>query len=316
MAIKPEQTGSLNQFKRGMSTPWKQQSIVISGNALKTINFLDTAQNMFFIQNPNNAVIHVGISTLPTLANYEFKVEPNSTRCFGRPAPTNTLYLLNKGNAEITVQLMSIYGEFDLSILQSTSVDLSGASMTYDGIINGFSAGVSLPSGTNRIGTVGVDGAVALAGTAQTDLASTADGVETLVDDEEHGGKINLYSLWKKLDAFQTEQKANIEAVLAGIAGAGNAPYSDMKFYYGELLTSDTTIDLTTVTPDFINFITNDSSSDLIVELYRTETEFTSVILKESDSISDIPYRLVKLVLKPRNGGETYSYRCLLAKRG
>lgn len=150
-----EQLGNMpSQFRQGAVTiPWSHQEVKISGNALTTVHFDTSKPNMFMLQNPNDTAIHIGLSRIPTDRNYEFKIEANSSVTFGRPVPTDVLYLLNKGNADASVSLFSIYDKFDMSILQTLNVDLS-KSPIYDGIIKGFGNGVSLPSGDNKIGRV------------------------------------------------------------------------------------------------------------------------------------------------------------------
>ena len=152
-----EQFGSLpSQFKTGGGyIPWAHQEVRIAGNTLATIHFDSTKPNMFMLQNPNSTVIHVGISRIPTATNYEFKIEANSSATFGRPSQTDVVYLLNKGNTDVVVSLFSINDKFDMAILQSLNVDLS-KSPVFDGIINGFGVGTSLPSGNNKIGSVEV----------------------------------------------------------------------------------------------------------------------------------------------------------------
>lgn len=145
-----------NQFKAsGSGIAWKHEEIHIAGNTLVTVHFDSTKPNMFMLQNPNNTVIHVGIKRIPSAKNYEFKIEMNSSATFGTPHATDRIYLLNKGSAEVTVSLFSVFDKFDMSILQTLSVDLSKTPV-FDGIINGFGNGVSLPSGTNKIGKVEV----------------------------------------------------------------------------------------------------------------------------------------------------------------
>ena len=153
-----EQLGNMPpQFRSGQNAvPWSHQEVKVSGNGLTTVYFDSSKPNMFMLQNPNNTVIHIGLSRIPTDKNYEFKIESNSSVTFGRPVPTDALYILNKGNVDVVVSLFSIYDKFDMSILQTLNVDLSKTPI-FDGIITGFGNGVSLPTGTNKIGKVDID---------------------------------------------------------------------------------------------------------------------------------------------------------------
>lgn len=159
MSNKREQLGFINQFPASTSnTAWEMKTLQVSGNALVTVNYDDVAPNMFLLQNPNDTVLHIGITNIPTPDSYEFKVEGNSSKTFGRPVPTNTLFILNKGNADITIQLFSVYDTFDMSVLVDNHLSIEYDRMLYDGIITGFGSGVSLPSGTNTIGKVEIAG--------------------------------------------------------------------------------------------------------------------------------------------------------------
>lgn len=143
-----------NQFRASTNgIAWSHEDVRIGANSLVTVHFDTTKPNMFMMQNPNDTVIHVGISRIPTASNYEFKVSANNSATFGRPTQTDVLYLLNKGNAEVVVSLFSVHDTFDMAILQNTSIDVSKIS-AFDGIINGFGKNVSLPSGSNKIGSV------------------------------------------------------------------------------------------------------------------------------------------------------------------
>lgn len=159
MAQRNEQLGSnIRQFavdKQEVS--WRQQEVFLHGNELKTITFDDTKPNMFFIQNPSDTVIHVGISHIPTVNTYEFRVNSHNTKAFGRPIRTNRLYLLNMTNVDVSITLFSVYDKFDLNILNDIDFDFNGLmEIKSDGFLNGFSNGVELPTGNNHIGSVTV----------------------------------------------------------------------------------------------------------------------------------------------------------------
>ena len=164
MATKSEQTAPLNPYRRSdTQVSWRQQLVTISGHALKTISFMDTAPNMFMIQNPTHAVLYVGISNIPTTENYEWKVNKNTSKTFGRPISTKELFIYNTSDDDITINLFSVRDEFDLSLLSDTTVSLEEAvidAIRGDGYIYGFGSGVSLPSGTHHIGNVSISDAL------------------------------------------------------------------------------------------------------------------------------------------------------------
>ena len=57
------------------------------------------------------------------------------------------------------MKLFSVNDTFDMNILKNTNVNIDGATVTVEdnGVIKGFQAGVSLPSGNNKIGKVGLE---------------------------------------------------------------------------------------------------------------------------------------------------------------
>lgn len=152
MSMKQSTNAPLQQFKQSTASSWRYEQITISGSALKTITFLDSSPNMFLIQNPNKTTLHIGLSAIPTLEKCEFKVNPNSTKPFGRPTPCSELYIRNCGTTDITISLFSYYGQFDMSILTNNDVDISSTELQTK--ITGLES--PLPGGTNVIGKVGL----------------------------------------------------------------------------------------------------------------------------------------------------------------
>lgn len=161
MATSREQTAPMKQFRSGESQiSWRHQRVDISGRGLKTIHFMDTTPNMFMIQNPTDATLYIGITNIPTETHYEWKVNPNTSKTFGRPIACDELFILNTTNADVSINLFSVLDRFDLSLLTDMTVSLDQSiaeEIKGDGIIKGFGAGVSLPAGTNHIGEVGID---------------------------------------------------------------------------------------------------------------------------------------------------------------
>lgn len=238
-----EQLGNIpSQFKSGNVASWSHQEVHIPSNALVTVHFDSTKPNMFMLQNPNQTVIHVGLSRIPTVTNYEFKIEANSSATFGRPISTDVLYLLNKGNTEVSVTLFSVADTFEMSILQSLNVDLSSTPI-FDGIITGFSNGVSLPQGNNKIGSVDV-----------------------------------INQILKKL--------------------------------YSDTLISQTTAQTVNVSgTNYINFISNDGTSDVIVGLI-SPSGTSNITLKAGETINDIAYSVSSIKFTPISGEYSVRYLC------
>ena len=314
-AVRNEFMGSMQQFPGRQLSSWRHEDVHIPPYSLKTVSFLDTTPNMFYVQNPNGVKLKVGITSMPSDDSYEFIVGENSVKTFGRPTPANQVYFLNNSGSEVVIKLFSIYDKFDMNILQETAIDLSGASFAgFDGIIRGFNA--PLPSGTNMIGKVSFDGVIPLPSATTNAMVTTAENMETLTADEEFSGKINLYTLWKKVNEIQTGQAEILSNILAKLDNVGASMFSNMSFEHGENLIDTMEIDLSGMGANHISFISNDSSCDIVVTVYLTEYNFTSVILKENDSLADMDLPVFKVTVAAKNAGDTFAFRCLVARRG
>lgn len=141
---------------------WETNNISIEGGEVKEISLDNSKPNMFVLQNANPVDINISLSHIPTLYNYEFQVKANTTDTFGRPSSTTKVYLFNTGSVTANVKLFSVNDTFDMNILKNTNVNIDGATVTVEdnGVIKGFQAGVSLPSGNNKIGKVGLEDSV------------------------------------------------------------------------------------------------------------------------------------------------------------
>ena len=141
---------------------WETNNITIEGGEVKEISLDNSKPNMFVLQNANPVDINISLSHIPTLYNYEFQVKANTTDTFGRPSSTTKVYLFNTGSVTANVKLFSVNDTFDMNILKNTNVNIDGATVTVEdnGVIKGFQAGVSLPSGSNTIGKVGLENSV------------------------------------------------------------------------------------------------------------------------------------------------------------
>ena len=141
---------------------WETNNISIEGGEVKEISLDNSKPNMFVLQNANPVDINISLSHIPTLYNYEFQVKANTTDTFGRPSSTTKVYLFNTGSVTANVKLFSVNDTFDMNILKNTNVNIDGATVTVEdnGVIKGFQAGVSLPSGNNTIGKVGLETSV------------------------------------------------------------------------------------------------------------------------------------------------------------
>lgn len=134
----------LQQF-HNMSS-WRKETVTISPHEVETLDFLDTNPNMFYIINPNIAILKVGIGSLPRKNSFEFKIEPNTSEIVGRPEGSTKLYILNDSSVEINITVFSVNREFDPSILKNTTVVIDGYEIETGSEIRGIAEGVVLPT--------------------------------------------------------------------------------------------------------------------------------------------------------------------------
>lgn len=272
-----EQGGNLpSQFRSTRNViSWKQEEIKIPGNAMVTVHFDDTKPNMFMLQNPNETVLHVGITKIPTERTYEFKIDANNSSTFGRPVVTDVIYILNKSNVNATVSLFSVADDFEMSILQSLNVDLS-KSPIYDGIIKGFTSGVSLPSGSNHIGEVGFAGALPEGDNKIGNVGFTG----ALPEGNNKIGKV------------ETDIKT-------------------MSMLYSGTVTEAVLTDLSNRQVNYIVFLANDSGEDVYVYLKKPDGEGCGFTLKSGEVLNDLSFEISSIRLT----GDNVSFRYLVAER-
>lgn len=134
----------LQQFLNQSS--WRYYELTIEPGEVYTHTFDDTNPNQFVIVNPNKAVLHVGIHSMPTLERYEFKVEYNANETLGRPTGTRYIYIMNTSGVAATIQLFSLEStEFDMSILKNMNINLTDYVIQSNTQISGINAGVKIP---------------------------------------------------------------------------------------------------------------------------------------------------------------------------
>lgn len=341
-----EQRAPLTQFKTGATqVSWRHQKVELSGYGLKTINFMDTSPNLFMIQNPTPATLYIGITSIPTATNFEWKVAPNTSKTFGRPIPTEVLYILNISNANVAVNMFSVLDKFDLSLLSDMSVNIDdkiASEIKGDGIVKGFGAGVSIPAGTNKIGSVDIANSVTTTLDADTSasIASANNALQKLIRDNEVSGAANLMSVIGHIKAVQgddlstikdvkillSEVKTSVGEVRSAIASltntlSGSGGVSIRQFYADASNLSDMVLyDVTKVGFDFnhIVLLTNDGDADIAVYFISTDNEgtqtYTTLVLHAGESLADMDVTLSGIRIA-KAGTSAPKYRIFLGKK-
>lgn len=349
MASKSEQLAPMTQFRSSNTqVSWRYQQVTISGHAMKTINFMDTSPNMFMVQNPNSATIYVGITSAPTSSNYEWKIASNTSKTFGRPISTKELFLLNTSSVDITINLFSVLDKFDLSLLADMTVNIDdniASEIKGDGIINGFGNGVSLPRGTNHLGSVSIDNALTMSMDAETKSAITGtnDSFDKLIKGSEVSGLTNLFTICKHLNALMgdtnptsleelkealtlvknatQEVRSAVNSLSTVVSGGSVEPrftmiYSDNKYEWNDGLYVEHLFSDYTQTPNYLILFSNDSDQTLQIT-FGTNDGYTShqITLKAGESITDIPINFASIRITRSNTEKAVDYRLVFGHK-
>ena len=133
----------LTQFKDISS--WRKHDLTIKPHEVYTLNFRDTLPNIFVVNNANMATLKIGISSIPRVDSYEFKVEYNTNETLGRPIGTNNIYILNDSSVTVKIVVFSIEKEFDPVILKNMNISLYDQVIESSSEISGVKDGIKLP---------------------------------------------------------------------------------------------------------------------------------------------------------------------------
>lgn len=296
MSKQNEMGGFMTQFpvKKDVAT-WRQEEITVPALGLKTVMFSDTRPNMFYIQNTNDIHLFLGITKIPNENSYEWRVEKNNSRTFGRPVPTNTLHILNPANKDITVTLFSVNAAFDISVLQNFFFDADVISgIAFDGIIKGFGANVPLPSGTNHLGSVDIN---------------------ELPESNNH---IGVVSLPEETTKTFTDILSVMDEVKAGLEES-NKKIVDFLYYERQNINVPVEVDFSSETfiPDYISFIANDGEDyNIIVTLTLANGNSKTFTLAKGDIFGDLKMEVKSFKIAPESSNVNITWRCMFGKRG
>ena len=274
MATSREQTAPMEQFRRGESQiSWRHQRVDISGHGVKTIHFMDTTPNMFMIQNPTDATLYIGITNIPTETHYEWKVNPNTSKTFGRPIACDEVFILNTTSEDVSINLFSVLDRFDLSLLADMTVSLDrsiASEIKGDGIIKGFGTGVSLPAGTKHIGEVGIDSATS------TLINTLVGNFGTLLRKNNVANSVNLFDI--------NETLQTLAATISGGTSITSTLSKEQSGNYNMTL-ADGGQNLK------VFYFTNDSENPITITWKEaTATSNSSLTIKAGETINDIEF--------------------------
>ena len=221
---------------------WRQQFVEIPPNSVKDVFFLDSKPNAFFITNNNDTDIYIGITSTPTAERFDKKLSRFDSDTFGRPTPTNRIYVYNPSDMTINITLYSASDMFDMNLLKNFKVEIQGSVLNqikYDGIINGVKAGFLMPVKNfdsliakvdgiaSKIGTLGHSSINAGTKTVPSTVLFNGNEVSTIVNDSNDDLSITFYRNDTSLGTFVLKKDESL---------------NDMKFEFDMVRFAGTTV--------------------------------------------------------------------------
>lgn len=290
----------LKQFDNFSS--WREDTVSIEGGTLKTLTFLDTKPNMFFIQNPNKSVLKIGLRKTPTADKYEYLVNPNVTVTIGQPTGVNYMYIYNDSSVKADITIFSIFDKFDINILKNLNLLVDKESkfkVETDGIVKGFAGGVMLPYGTHTIGSVLIDGYnenVSLPEGNNNIGSVDINTLPSLLWDDINNMKANIYT--------GSEASYQMRKLLSGETTSPNLLY-EMSGILQEIADKNFTVDNVTV-----------DNTEILTKLSTLETKLQNIYtylsaVRDNTNRSEIRNapKIKGTVVYGNNKAESLSYR-------
>ena len=251
---------------------WETNNISIEGGEVKEISLDNSKPNMFVLQNANPVDINISLSHIPTLYNYEFQVKANTTDTFGRPSSTTKVYLFNTGSVTANVKLFSVNDTFDMNILKNTNVNIDGATVTVEdnGVIKGFQAGVSLPSGNNKIGKVGLEDSVSnTLNTINNNLSTQKTATANIYSDTTaiSSNSLNIARVLGVSKGCTVEYKNKVDSLTIN-----NSNSSTSIIHFSYLFNDNCDIDIKVGSNTLLTVLAGEQLGDLEIEVPASQT--------------------------------------------
>ena len=263
---------------------WRQQNIEIPANSVKDVFFLDTYPNAFYIANNNDTEIYISLTYTPTVDKYEVELKRNDRDTFGRPTPTNRMYILNPSAKQISVTIFSAENMFDMALLKNFKVDIETATLNaikYDGIIRGVANGVKVP----------IDGSVQVEFPPDLSIQATLpDNLSVdLNTNDQMSSLINM--LTHLLTATEINGKVNLKSITKLLDQIVNKPDNS---YSRQTMISGTISENGTIQGKYreIDFLVNDSENDVVLTFKKLDgtTIGGTFTLKSGEALNDIGF--------------------------
>lgn len=281
---------------------WRQETVVIKSGQNYDHVFLDTKPNVFFIQNLNNSTLYLSLSRTPTVNEHEFEIKPMKSDAFGRPLPCGRLYILNASKNDVTVTIFSTYQEFDIGLLKDLSVDLSGLSFGYDGVITGVKTGVTLPVSFPESSELSVTNPYL------TTINTWLQNLYNKINNGWTNGTFvekNSSGILSKITDILTKLSDSINVNIT-------VPESDI--YTGEYVDSTGTITIQSDSNSIITLISNDGETDIKLTFIKDSVSKT-LTLKAGEILENLYVNTYSIQISPKYADTAISYRYLITNR-
>jgi hypothetical protein len=148
---------------------WREQTIpnIGQGNIVR-IYFSDTNPNYILFSNPSDSPIYMSTSPQVSSMEADMVIPPTGRVVFSQAFGVKEIYVLCLDSDEHKLRVKSWEGEFDPSIINQTqqTIPSSGSQKLGTVTVDNFPSTqdvditTQLPTGTNKIGSVAIDGAI------------------------------------------------------------------------------------------------------------------------------------------------------------
>jgi len=301
--------------------------VEIPAYSTNIVDYMDTKPNYFRVQNQGDATIYCGLASMPTDKSFDFSVKGQTMKMYAEPFKRPKLYLYNPSGSPVTAIVVSFQADFDpLAIaLSEIQLDFSAATLEVDSTISSFKA--ALPTGSNKIGKVDLDGAIP-AGTnniGKVDVNSLPAAIQTklaaLPNKDYTTALANILAAIGNISSGSGGDGAWTAAQIASLLGYNanldgiNSKLAVLAAYDHTAPTSKTYLGTAaqSYTGKVIKMISNDGENSLVIS-YTGGGSAQTFTLGPGESITDfaLGYPAQSFTVGPVTSGNQIVFRLLL----
>lgn len=244
-----------------------KKTVTVPAYSVLTVDYLDTKPNYFRVQNQGSGKLYCSGDHIPTITNYDFVVSGGGLKMFTEPTNRNALYIYNPSGTPAVAVVVSFQADFDPVALVLSEIEIEVPS-TIEAAQAINSINCSLPSGSNKIGSVGIDGTVSLANAADiTTIKTNTTNTNTKLD---------------TLNAHQTTIESKLDAIAAG--SGEKKPIT----HFGSGSENKTLTPADGYMISEMAFFSNDGDADITVTVIDMSSNSSSVVVKAGEVLNNI----------------------------